>query len=71
MTGPFIAIFGLILLLAAAGLWRLTGSPEQARPLGSVVLSSRPHDYPVSARAAAGLLAVAGIFFILTSAFGF
>lgn len=67
MSGLFMALFGVFLVLLALGLWRLHATSEPTRPLGTVLLSSRPHEYAIPARSAALLLAAAGLFIVLLS----
>lgn len=70
MSGPFMALFGIFLVLLALGIWRMHAPSEPARPLGTVLLSSRPHEYAIPAKSAALLLAAAGLFIVIMSVVG-
>ena len=70
MFGPFMAFFGVFLLLAAAGLWMSRRALTQASIPGVRVHASRPSEAAVSPQAAAFLTAAAGMSFVLLSALG-
>jgi hypothetical protein len=70
MSGVFMTIFGIVIVLLALGLWRLHAASEQTRPLGTVMLSNRPHEYAIPAKSAAVLMAAAGLFIIMLSVLG-
>ena len=70
MFGPFMALFGIFLLLAAAGLWLSRRALKQASMPGAGVTASKPSESAVSPQAAAFLTAAAGMSFVLLSALG-
>jgi hypothetical protein len=70
MSSLFMALFGIFLVLLALGIWRLHATSEPTRPVGTVLLSSRPHDYAIPAKSAALLLAGAGLFIVILSGVG-
>ncbi|MDR6559783.1 hypothetical protein J2809_004166 [Arthrobacter pascens] len=70
MSSLFMALFGIFLVLLALALWRLHATSEPTRSLGTVLLSSRPHDYAVPGKSAALLVAAAGLFIVMLSVVG-
>ncbi len=69
MFGPFMAFFGIFLLLAAAGLWFSRRALKQAS-MPRAWVPAKPSESAVSPQAAAFLTAATGMSFVLLSALG-
>lgn len=71
MSGPLLLIFGLLIIPAAAGLWRLQGVSNPLQPPMADVLSTAPTGRTIPVRAAAMMVAATGLSLIMLFFLGF